>query len=52
MFFYVIVGIVFNFSKKFLFLFEEWVEMIKKVIIDLVNVEVVGFMGLLVDFVD
>lgn len=31
---------------------EECVEMIKKVIVDLLNVEVVGFIGLLVDFVD
>lgn len=47
----VIVGIVVNFSKKLLFSLEEWVLLIFMVISELDNVIVIGFFGLLVEFV-
>ena len=47
----VIVAVLINIDKKGLFDVEERVELIKKVVKDIPNVEVLSFNGLLVDFV-
>lgn len=47
----VIVAVLINIDKKGLFDVEERVELIKKVVKDIKNVEVLSFNGLLVDFV-
>jgi pantetheine-phosphate adenylyltransferase len=52
MFNHVVIGIAANPSKKPLFSLEERVELIKHVTAHLVNVDVIGFTGLLADFAE
>lgn len=47
----IIVAVLINIDKKCLFNVEERVELIKRVVKDMPNVEVISFNGLLVDFV-
>lgn len=47
-----VVGIGMNIEKNFLFSLDEWFELVLVVILCFVNVEVVIFEGLVVDFVN